>query len=59
MMASMGTIKVEHVSASSAHVALQAAATVYSGGRDYSGHQVTALADVFLDWLDAQDAMPE
>lgn len=36
--------------------ALQAAATVYSGGRGYSSGQVMTLANDFLEWLEDADA---
>lgn len=52
----MGTIQVQHVTASNAQVALQAAATVYSGAR---GHvrlaDVKLVAESFKNWLDAKD----
>lgn len=52
----MGAIRVEHVTATNAQVALQAAAMVFSGGRGYSSAQVFAMADECLKWLDAKDA---
>lgn len=52
----MGTIRVEHVTATNAQVALQAAAAVYSGGRGYTSAQVFAFADECLKWLEARDS---
>lgn len=55
----MGTIKVEHVTATNAQAALQSAATVFSGGRGYSREQVVQLAGYLRGWLDGQDMLTE